>query len=149
MIISSSVNNLSLSYAEVAKSTSQKNSSSVSLSQLTPKVSSIEDSNSYEFKIDMHNISPNEYDALTKAGITDLATPIIFPGGRVHLNGKQAEMADVKADYLAQIENSIEAAKSRGDTQSVEFFSERLKVVQELHGRTVTIQQNFLENLTA
>lgn len=102
-----------------------------------------------EFNIDMHNITPNEYDALTKAGITDLATPIIFPGGRIHLDGKQAELGDVKADYIGQINNSIEAANFRGDTSSVKFLQERLEVVKELHGQTVLLPSKPFKNIVA
>ncbi|MDH3326447.1 MAG: hypothetical protein OEM38_07010 [Gammaproteobacteria bacterium] len=84
--------------------------------------------------IDMHDISPREYSELVRAGLADIPVPIIFPGGRVHLDGKQAEMADVKTDYIAQSKNSIELKKSIGDTSGADFLLSRLSVVEELHG---------------
>lgn len=85
--------------------------------------------------IDMRNISPNEYNELVRAGLADLPVPMVLPGGRVHLDGQQELMADVKTDYIAQIEQSIEFSKSIDDKASVLFLQKRLAIVTELHGQ--------------
>ena len=113
------------------------------------QISSIGNTSSYQYNIDMHNISPNEYNQLTRSGVTDLADPIIFPNGQVRLDGMQAEMGDVKTDYISQINQQIDYAKSIGDENTIQHLSERLSLVNDLHGKTVELKNNFLKNITA
>ncbi|MCF2909800.1 hypothetical protein L1285_15850 [Pseudoalteromonas sp. DL2-H2.2] len=89
-----------------------------------------------EQTIDMNSISPNQYNALVRSGVADLAVPMVLPGGRVHLDGQQAQMGDVKTDYIGQIKQSIEFSESIGDVGQVDFLKERLAVVRALHGQS-------------
>lgn len=92
--------------------------------------------------IDMHNISPNEYNELVRAGLAELPVPMLLPGGRVHLDGQQAEMGDVKMDYIAQIEQSMKYSQSIGDSEGVDFLRMRLSIVKELHGNEYAVQES-------
>jgi hypothetical protein len=85
--------------------------------------------------IDMHNISPNEYNELVRSGKADLPVPIPLPGGQFHIDGKQAEMGDVKMDYIAQIEQSIKYSQSIDDTDGADFLLNRLTIVEDLNGQ--------------
>ena len=107
---------------------------STSSTELNPKGISTQAEPSMR-EIDMHNISPNEYNELVRSGHADLPVPILFPGGRVHLDGQQEEMGDVKMDYIAQIEQLIEYRQSIGDTDGANFLLNRLTVVEGLHGQ--------------
>lgn len=85
--------------------------------------------------IDMHNISPNEYNELVRSGKADLPVPMLHPGGRVYLDGQQADMGDVKMDYIAQIEQAIKFSQSIGDEDGANFLLNRLTIVETLHGQ--------------
>lgn len=89
-------------------------------------------------RIDMRNISPNDYNELVRSGITDLPVPMVQPGGRLHLDGQQADMADIKTDYIDQIEQSIASKTRIGDLNGVDFLKERLDKVKALHGQEFT-----------
>ncbi|KZN62390.1 hypothetical protein N473_19245 [Pseudoalteromonas luteoviolacea CPMOR-1] len=95
-----------------------------------------------EQTINMHNISPNEYNAMVRSGVADLAVPMVLPGGRIHLDGHQAEMGDVKTDYIGQIEQSIEFSESIGDIKNAEFLKNRLAIVKDLHGQSFMLTQS-------
>ncbi|NKC18419.1 MULTISPECIES: hypothetical protein [Pseudoalteromonas] len=88
-----------------------------------------------EKRIDMHNISPNEYNMLVRAGVADLPIPMVLPNGRLYLDGQQGKMGDVRTDYIGQIEQSIKYSKSIGDVNQANFLENRLAIVKELHGK--------------
>ncbi|KZN44654.1 hypothetical protein [Pseudoalteromonas luteoviolacea] len=89
-----------------------------------------------EQRIDMRNISPNEYNELVRSGVADLPVPMVLPGGRIYLDGRQADMGDVKTDYIGQIEQSIEFNQDIGDFDQIAFLKDRLAIVKGLHGQT-------------
>ncbi len=109
-------------------------SNSTSSAELNPKGISTQVEPSMR-AIDMHNISPNEYNELVRSGKADLPVPMLHPGGRVHLDGQQADRGDVKVDYIAQIEQEIKFSQSIGDTDGADFLLNRLTIVEALHGQ--------------
>ncbi|MCF6441804.1 hypothetical protein L1077_20415 [Pseudoalteromonas luteoviolacea] len=124
------------SYAANEHFTAQNTSAIKANSQEAGTVASRDEVIKTEQRIDMRNISPNEYNELVRSGVADLPVPMVLPGGRIYLDGRQTEMGDVKTNYIGQIEQSIEFNQDIGDFGQVAFLKDRLAIVKGLHGQT-------------
>lgn len=78
--------------------------------------------------VDLHNVSLNEINSLIKAGVDGLLDIAPMMHGNLFANADPQARADVKIDYLGQIEGAIAFDKSRGaNTDFLESVLTRLK----------------------
>ncbi|WP_426992467.1 hypothetical protein [Methylomonas sp. CM2] len=78
--------------------------------------------------VDLHNVSLNEINSLIKAGVDGLLDIVPMMHGNLFANTEPQAQADVKIDYLGQIEGAIAFDKSRGtNTDFLESVLTKLK----------------------
>lgn len=85
--------------------------------------------------IDMRNVSLNEINALIKSGVDGLLD--IVPAVSSQLTSQQGDEseANIKVDFISQIEATIEFHKSRGE--NVDFLNHVLANIRSLDGMTL------------
>ncbi|WGS85424.1 hypothetical protein [Methylomonas sp. UP202] len=78
--------------------------------------------------VDLRNVSLNEINSLIKAGVDGLLDIAPMMHGNLFANADPQARADVKIDYLGQIEGAIAFDKSRGtNTDFLESVLTKLK----------------------
>ena len=94
--------------------------------------SSFQDESSTPRTIDMRNVSVNEINELIKSGVEGLLdfVPLIPPQTVKEYGSESA--ANIKIDYLGQIERSIEFKKSVAEDTS--FLKEVLEKIKNIDG---------------